>query len=512
MIAVSGKVLHRLFCLAAVCACAGTAFAGPAGPVVSAGRASYDPATLTVTSTTARTQISWQSFNVAANEVVKFVQPNAQSSVLNQVFNPQSLNILGGLNSNGSVLFMNNGIVSGADLNLDLAGMISTSLRMPPMTLALNAVSSPAQSRPLTTLAEGSIFVISQDEQALTTASGDVLLNPGKTVELAHAAMPNLRVELTAPDTEAINLSRLVGGKRETGIFAGLFRVPAAARQATQRDADAVLTASANQHAPATPDIERFYRYALLYAQMRRESPQHAGGVMQVAAAPAGRTMLPAARSRPSLLPRDIEIAAPTMMARTREAAPRLASLPVSAAAERAMVTLEPQPIPVALESESERSRATLLAFAPVLPAAEVVATLEPQPIPAALVSEPERSGTMLLALAPASPTAEVVATLEPQPILLRQAQEPEDLRTLASQLAAAQPPAQTKPVQVAHADVDLAHGRHEAQAAPTVIVVALAQHGAAPGPREDSKVKEVRIERRAPRYCTDYRGAMFFM
>ncbi len=509
---------------------------------MSAGRASYDPATLTVTSTTARTQISWQSFNVAANEVIKFVQPSAQSSVLNQVFKPQSLNILGGLNSNGSVLFMHNGIVTGAGVNLDLAGMLSTSLRLPPMTLALSAVSPPARTRPLTTLAEDSLFVISQDEQALTTANGDVVLNPGKTVELAHAAMPNLRVELTAPATEAINLSRLVGGKRETGIFAGLFRVPAAARQATQRDADAVLTASARQPAPAAPEIERFYRYALLYAQMRREAPQHEGGMMQVAAAPTGQTMLPAARSRPSLLPRDIEIGAP--QARPREAV--LASPPVSAAAERTMVTLElqpipiaaengsdratllalvsvppapevvatlePQPIPVAIENEAERNSATLLAFAAVLPAAEVVATLEPQPIPAALVNEPERGDTLLLALAPAASTAEVVATLEPQPILLRQAQEPEYLRTLASQLAAVQPPAQALQVQIAHADVDPAHGRHETQAAPTVIVVAMAQHGAAPAPQEDSKVKEVRIERRAPRYFTDYRGAMFFM
>jgi filamentous hemagglutinin family protein len=476
--------------------------------VVSAGRASYDPATLTVTSTTARTQISWQSFNVAANEMVKFVQPSAQSSVLNQVFDPQSLNILGGLNSNGSVLFMHNGKVTGAGVNLDLAGMISTSLRLPPMTLALSAVSPPARTRPLATLAEGSIFVISQDEQAVTTVNGDALLNPGKTVELAHAAMPNLRVELTAPATEAINLSRLVGGKRETGIFAGLFRVPAAARQATQRDADAVLTASARQPAPAAPEIERFYRYALLYAQMRRESPPHEGGMVQVAAAPTGRTVLPAARSRPSMLPRDIEIGAP--QARPREAALRLASLPVSAAAERPMVTLEPQPIPIAAENGSDR--ATLLARVSAPPAAEVVATLEPQPIPVAIESEAERNSATLLAFAAVLPAAEVVATLEPQPILLRQAQEPEDLRTLASQLAAVQPPAQTMQVQVAHADVDPAHGRHETQAAPTVIVVALAQHGATPAPQEDSKVNEVRIERRAPRYFTDYRGAMFFM
>jgi len=45
------------------------------------------------------------------------------------------------------------------------------------------------------------------------------------------------------------------------------------------------------------------------------------------------------------------------------------------------------------------------------------------------------------------------------------------------------------------------------------VTVVALSQHHSAVAvPAEDSQPKEIRIERRAPRYFTDYRGAMFFM
>ena len=86
MKAVSGRFSRNLFYLAAACACAGTAAATPAVPVISAGNASYNPATLTVTSTSAHTQISWPSFNVAAGEVLRFIQPNAQSVVLNQVF------------------------------------------------------------------------------------------------------------------------------------------------------------------------------------------------------------------------------------------------------------------------------------------------------------------------------------------------------------------------------------------------------------------------------------------
>ncbi len=478
--------------------------------MVGVGSATYSPATLTLTSTTARTHISWQSFNVAASEVFHFVQPNAQSSVLNHVFNPQALNILGGLSSNGSVLFMSNGRVSGPGMNLDLAGAISTSLRLPHMALALGGVAPAAQPHPLTTLADGRIYVISEDEQAVTTANGDVLLNPGKTIELANVSMPHLRVGLTASGAEAINLSRLVGSKGDTGIFAGLFRVPAAARQASERDVDAVLIASAEKRTPTTPNIERFYRYALLYARIRREAPQDEGGMMKVAAVSSGRMVLPAARSRPSLLAQAIEIGAP--VERSREAAVALASLPVPAAPEL-VATLEPQPIPAAGDNESERKRFTLLALAPTLPAAEMVATLEPQPIAAAGENESERKRVTLLALVPALPAAEIVATLEPQPILLRQLLEPEDIRTLAgSQLAAAQSPVQPRLAQGSGLGGDAGQGRKERKAAPAVIVVALAQHGATPASREDSNVKEVRIERRVPRYFTDYRGAMFFM
>lgn len=457
MIAATCKFSRKLLCLAVATAGVGTAYAGPAGPVVSAGSATYAPATLTVTSTTTRTHISWQSFHVAANEVVRFVQPSAQSSVLNHIFNPQSLNILGGLNSNGSVMFLSSGIVSGPGMNLDLAGALDTSLRFPRMALALSGAAPAARPGSLTTLADGRIYVISQDEQAVTTANGDVLLNPGKSVELANAAMPNLRVGLTASHAEAINLSRLVGSKGDTGIFAGLFRVPAAARQALERNGDAQLTASA-QERTTSPDLERFYRYALLYAQLRGETAQDEGGMMKVAAVPSGRVLLPAARSRPSVLPQAVEIGA--RADRSGEAALALPSSQLAAAPE-SVATLEPQPIPAAGENEAERNRVTVFA------------------------------------LAPARPAVEVVATLEPQPILLRQSAEPEDIRMLA---------------QGPDLGGDRGPGGKESKAAPAVIVVALAQHSARPVPEENSNVKEVRVERRAPRYFTDHRGAMFFM
>jgi filamentous hemagglutinin family protein len=404
-----GRFSRKLLCAAVASACVGTAIAAPVGPVVGVGSAVYVPATLTVTSTTARTQISWQSFNVAANEVVRFIQPSAQSSVLNLVFTPQSLNILGRVTSNGSVMFLSNGIVSGSGTYLDLAGVINTSLRFSQQALATGGLAPAGQHRPLATLAEGRIYVIGQDDRAVTTANGDVVLNPGKSIELANASMPQLRVEVTAPRAEAINLSRLVAGKRETGIFAGLFRAPAAARRAADGDGDAVLTAAAEERIPLAPNLERFYRYALLYAQLRLEDE---AGPMKVAAA-GSRTFIAAAKSRPGLLPQDIVIGAPAE--RPREA---------------------------------------------------------PAPMP-----EPSAS-------APPAP--------EPQPIPVRQPPEP-DLSLVAG------------------LEMDPAQGRYTRRSAPAAIVVALAQQ-ATPASSDNSKVKEIVIERHAPRFFTDYRGAIFHM
>jgi filamentous hemagglutinin family protein len=538
----STKFSRKLICLALACAGAGAAYAGPAGPVVSAGRASYDPATLTVISTTAHTHIGWQSFNVSTGEVVNFVQPNAQSSVLNYLFNPQSLNILGSLRSNGSVLFMTNGRVSGSGVNLDLAGMISASLRLPQMALAQSGGTPLAP--PLTTFAEGSIYVISQDEQAVTTANGDLVLNPGKTIELARASMPSLRVGLTAPNAEAINLSRLVGNKRETGIFAGLFRVPAAARQAAQPDAEATLTAAASAHTPDTPDIERLHRYAPLFAQLRRETLPHEGGMMQVAAAQSGRMMLAAVKSRSSLLPRDIEIGAP----RPQELALRPGSLPFSAEAERPPAKLERQAASIAAQSESQGDSAPLLAYVSVEPPAEMVATRKLQPVVLAAGSAVQTDSAPVLAYAAVEPPAEMVAPRKLQPVVLAAgsaaqtdsapvlayaaieppaemvatrkltlitvvaASEPQPDSAAVLALAPAEPPAQSMRVQRAQRELDAAQVRPEARPAPTVIVVAQAQTSASPVLQEKAGAKQLRIERRAPRYFTDYRGAMFFM
>lgn len=70
-------------------------------------------------------------------------------------------------------------------------------------------------------LLDGKAFVLAPDGGAVaTTATGEIVLAPGRTVELADIRWPHIRVQLTAPRDRTLNLSRLV--EQSGQIFAGV--------------------------------------------------------------------------------------------------------------------------------------------------------------------------------------------------------------------------------------------------------------------------------------------------
>lgn len=106
--------------------------ANPVGPTVVNGQASFATTgnTLTVTNTPGAI-INWQGFSIGANEITRFAQQSAASSVLNRVTSSSPSNILGSLQSNGRVFLVNpNGIVFGQGATVDVAGLVATSLNL----------------------------------------------------------------------------------------------------------------------------------------------------------------------------------------------------------------------------------------------------------------------------------------------------------------------------------------------------------------------------------------------
>lgn len=108
------------------------ALANPVGPTVVNGTASFatNGNTFTVTNSPGAI-INWQQFNIGQNEITRFAQQSAQSTVLNRIGGQDPSQILGTLQSNGRVFLVNpNGVMFGASAVIDVAGLIASSLNI----------------------------------------------------------------------------------------------------------------------------------------------------------------------------------------------------------------------------------------------------------------------------------------------------------------------------------------------------------------------------------------------
>jgi filamentous hemagglutinin family protein len=73
--------------------------------------------------------INWQSFNVATQETVNFLQPSASAIAVNRVSGNDGSQIFGHLNANGQVYLINpNGIVFGRGAEVNVGGLVASTL------------------------------------------------------------------------------------------------------------------------------------------------------------------------------------------------------------------------------------------------------------------------------------------------------------------------------------------------------------------------------------------------
>ncbi|WP_051676052.1 two-partner secretion domain-containing protein [Polaromonas glacialis] len=126
-----GSFRLKILAVSLMMACGASAYAQPAGGVVSAGSASIGGTTgnMTITQTTPNVAINWQSFGIKAGESVQFVQPGSNSVALNRVVGSDPSNILGSLSSNGKVFLVNpNGILFGQGASVNVGGLVASTL------------------------------------------------------------------------------------------------------------------------------------------------------------------------------------------------------------------------------------------------------------------------------------------------------------------------------------------------------------------------------------------------
>src|SRR6185503_12780023 len=79
----------------------------------------------------------------------------------------------------------------------------------------------------ITTPSGGSVYLIGQNVEnqgIIKTPQGQILLAAGKSIELVDAHTPEMRVQITAPEGEALNLGQLLASGGRIGMYAGLVR------------------------------------------------------------------------------------------------------------------------------------------------------------------------------------------------------------------------------------------------------------------------------------------------
>ncbi len=116
--------------------------AGPTGGQVSAGAGTIvqSGVSTTINQSSQNLAINWQGFSIAANESVRFNQPNAASVALNRVVGQDPSQILGTLSANGQVFVLNpNGVLFGASAQVSVGGLVASTLALSDADLMANS-------------------------------------------------------------------------------------------------------------------------------------------------------------------------------------------------------------------------------------------------------------------------------------------------------------------------------------------------------------------------------------
>ena len=233
------KSMRRKLLVLAVASCfaAEVAHANPLGPTVVNGQVSFNVnGNLLQVTNTPGAIINWRGFSIAASEITRFLQQSASSAVLNRVTGVDPSVILGALQSNGRVFLLNpNGIAFGAGAQINTAGLVASTLALSDADFLggryrfteVPGAGGITNQGSITTPTGGSVYLIApsiENSGIIRSDGGEILLAAGKSVELVNPNSPDLRVQITAPDNQAVNLGQIIAQGGKIGIYGGLIR------------------------------------------------------------------------------------------------------------------------------------------------------------------------------------------------------------------------------------------------------------------------------------------------
>ena len=191
--------------------------AAPSVPIIRTGSISVSEVgnTTTVTQSTQRASMTWESFSIAPTETVNFVQPSSSSIILNRVVGAASSLIEGTINANGQVFLLNpNGIVFSSGSSVNVGGLVASTLNM-------NDEDFQNGSYPLSGSSTNSVLNLG----TITANSGGYIVLAGKTVSnegLISATLGNVQLAGASNVTLNINGSSLIKLTIDQGVLNAL--------------------------------------------------------------------------------------------------------------------------------------------------------------------------------------------------------------------------------------------------------------------------------------------------
>lgn len=132
----------------------------------------------------------------------------------------------------GQTLTVTNGLASGSGgFSLDLGATALATLKLyAPISpqIVVTPLGGPGDDV-MASLSGGRVLVYAsggRKEGVSASPTGDIMVSPGASIELADISWPNIRVQVTAPADRPLNVTRLLAQHGQTGMFSGLFSQP----------------------------------------------------------------------------------------------------------------------------------------------------------------------------------------------------------------------------------------------------------------------------------------------
>lgn len=214
------------------------AAANPIGPSVVSGGASVSGVgtnQVIVNQTTPQAVLHWQQFNIAPNEVTRFIQPSAQSIALNRIFDANPSQIFGSLQANGSVILLNpNGVLFGPGAQVNVNGLIASSLDLKNEDFLsgqyrFGVFDTPSVRGAVTnqgtieTPAGGYVYLFAPNvanNGVIRTPEGEILLTAGTKVFLSdHPDGSGFLWEVLVPPGQTVNSGSLIADGGHVALF-----------------------------------------------------------------------------------------------------------------------------------------------------------------------------------------------------------------------------------------------------------------------------------------------------